>query len=102
MARKYPAYKGKRNYDGLWSSSATGGHVPFESLLERDFLLSLDRRGDVTAVSAQPFTFLWPYRRGDVERHTPDHFVRLADGTGLVAESGPATASVTGTHGSSR
>lgn len=40
--RSFFAWKGKRNYEGRYFSATTGGHVVFESHLERDYLISVD------------------------------------------------------------
>jgi hypothetical protein len=37
----FPVYRGQRNNTGLWWSATTGGHVGFESWLERDHLRPL-------------------------------------------------------------
>lgn len=39
--RSFPVYRGQRNNTGLWWSATTGGHVGFESWLERDHLRPL-------------------------------------------------------------
>lgn len=95
--RDFFAWPGKRNYEGLWWSSTVGTHVPFESLLEREYLLAADFDPDVVAIAAQPMAILWPHRTAHSRSHTPDFFVRLADGDGLVVDVrhpdrvGPAT-----------
>ena len=40
--RRFTSRKGQRHLSGLWWSATTGGHVGFESWLERDHLLNLD------------------------------------------------------------
>ena len=40
--RRFTSRKGQRHLSGLWWSATTGGHVGFESWLERDHLLHLD------------------------------------------------------------
>jgi hypothetical protein len=40
--RQFFAWPGKRNYEGVWWSSTNRGHVDFESLLEREYLLASD------------------------------------------------------------
>ena len=47
------SWKGRRNYEGRWWCSTSGGHVAFESLLERDALMMADFDVDVVAVAAQ-------------------------------------------------
>src|SRR4051812_635578 len=58
--QQFFAWPGKRNYEGVWWSSANRGHVAFESLLEREYLLAADAAIDVVAVAAQPLALLWP------------------------------------------
>ncbi|WP_239656555.1 hypothetical protein [Mycobacterium riyadhense] len=64
--RRFFAWPGKRNYEGLWWSSTVRVHVPFESLLERDYLMWADFETDIVAIAAQPLALLWPRgeRRG--------------------------------------
>lgn len=56
--REFFAWKHKRNYEGYRSSTTVGTHVPFESLRERQFLLSADFDPPITAISAQPLGLL--------------------------------------------
>lgn len=46
--------KGKRNYEDRYFSATTGGHVVFESHLERDYLITVDSDPAMLAVAAQP------------------------------------------------
>jgi len=77
--------KGQRNFPGWWWSATTGGHVGFESWLERDHLMLLDFDADVVGLASQPFWLSW-LESGRERRHAPDFFVRRADGTGLVID----------------
>ncbi len=88
--RAFFSWPGKRNYEGMWWSSTVRSHVRFESLLERDFLLSADYDRDVVGVASQPFAFLWPRETEGSRGHVPDFFVRLRDGTGQVIDVKPA------------
>ncbi|WP_427017759.1 TnsA-like heteromeric transposase endonuclease subunit [Pseudarthrobacter sp. P1] len=88
--RAFFAWPGKRNYEGLWWSSTVRAHVGFESLLERDFLLSADHDRDVVGIASQPFALLWPRGTRGSRWHVPDFFVRLRDGTGRVVDVKPA------------
>jgi hypothetical protein len=82
--REFPAYRGQRNFPGLWWSSTMRDHVGYESWLKRDRVMQLDFSCEVVAFSSQPFWLTWP---GDPRRrHAPDYFARLADGTGLVID----------------
>ena len=42
--RRFASYRGQRHLSGLWWSATTGGHVGFESWLERDLLRTFSRR----------------------------------------------------------
>ena len=83
--RAFPAYRGQRSYPGWWWSSTTGGHVEFESWLERHHIMEFDRRPDVTGISGQPFALVWTE---DLKRrsHVPDLFVRHRDGSATVVD----------------
>jgi len=82
------AFKGQRNFAGSWWFATTQTHVAFESWLERDHLMLLDFAPDVVGVAAQPFTAVLPTCSGP-RKHTPDYFVRTADGTGVVIDVRP-------------
>ncbi len=58
----------------------------YESWLERDRLMLLDFDPLVTSMSSQPFRLSWADLGGKRVRHTPDFFVRRADGTALVVD----------------
>jgi hypothetical protein len=86
--RAFPAYRGQRSYPGWWWSSTTGGHVVFESWLERHHIMEFDRRRDVTGISGQPFALVWT--DGAKRRsHVPDLFVRHRDGSATVVDCRP-------------
>lgn len=61
----------------------------YESWLERDHLMLFDFDPLVTAVASQPFQLSWSGPDGKRVRHTPDFFVRRADGTALVVDVRP-------------
>ncbi|WP_427019132.1 TnsA-like heteromeric transposase endonuclease subunit (plasmid) [Pseudarthrobacter sp. P1] len=84
--RAFFSWPGKRNYEGVWWSSTTRSHVGFESLLEREFLMSADYDRDLVGVASQPFAFLWPRGTEGGRWHVPDFFVRLRDGGGRVVD----------------
>ena len=84
--RRFYSWKGKRNYEGRWSSSTSGGHVEFESLLEREALMVADFDVDVVAVAVQPLAFLWPRQIEGSTYHVPDFFVRLSNGDGRIVD----------------
>lgn len=89
--REFFAWSHKRNYEGHWFSTTTGTHIRFESLLERQFLLTADHDPEVTAISAQPLAFLWPAKsrspKGkELRTHVPDFFCRYANGDGGLVD----------------
>jgi hypothetical protein len=88
-ARKFLSYRGQRHFPGLWWLATTGRHAGYESWLERDHVMVLDSDRLVTGVSSQPFTLTWR-QAGGVMSHTPDYFVRLADGSAAVVDVRPA------------
>jgi hypothetical protein len=57
--------------------------------LERDRLVLLDFDPLVTGMASQPFRLSWTGSAGKRIRHTPDFFVRRADGTGVVVDVRP-------------
>lgn len=83
--RQFGSYRGKRSFSGLWWSSTIADHVGYESWLERDRVMALDFDPDVVALSSQPFRLSWQ-DNGKTRSHTPDYFVRLRDGTGVVVD----------------
>ncbi len=87
--RSFPAWPGKRYYEGRYWSATTGQHVAFESLYEKTALMVLDRDPAVVGISSQPMWLRWP--DGSAMRsHAPDFFVRLASGDGVVIDVRPA------------
>jgi len=84
--RRFFAWPGKRNYEGLWWSSTVRAHVPFESLLEREYLMWADFEPHVVAIAAQPLALLWPRGTADHKNHVPDFFVRLSNGDGRLVD----------------
>ncbi|MER6050691.1 TnsA-like heteromeric transposase endonuclease subunit [Streptomyces sp. NPDC001793] len=77
--------KGDRSFPGWYYAVTTGGHVGYESWLERDRLILLDFASDVAGIASQPFWLHW--RDGEERRrHAPDYFVRLADGRARVVD----------------
>lgn len=84
--REFVSWPGKRNYEGLYWSSTNRRHVDFESLLEREYLLSADSETDIVAIAAQPLALLWPRDTRNHHDHVPDFFVRLSNGDGRVID----------------
>jgi hypothetical protein len=83
--REFGSYRGKRSFSGLWWSSTISDHVGYESWLERDRVMALDFDPSVVGLSSQPFRLSWQ-KAGKTRSHTPDYFVRLRDGTGVVVD----------------
>ncbi|MBV9162481.1 MAG: TnsA-like heteromeric transposase endonuclease subunit [Pseudonocardiales bacterium] len=83
--REFRWSKGQRHNPGWWWTATMGGHVGYESWLERDVLMMLDFDPEVVAVVSQPF---WLYWDEDCRhrRHCPDYFVRRSDGTAMVVD----------------
>src|SRR5215471_7667625 len=70
--RRFTSHRGQRHLSGLWWSATTGGHVGFESWLERDHLLALDFDPAVTGIASQPFWLRWTGSGGGRVSHAPD------------------------------
>jgi hypothetical protein len=88
--RRFPARRGQRHLSGLWWSATTGGHVGFESWLERDHLMALDFDPAVTGIVSQPFWLYWADEAGGRVSHAPDYFARRADSPAVVVDCRPA------------
>lgn len=88
--RTFASYKGQRNFPGLWWSSTVGGHVGYESWLERDHVMLLDFDPSVVGISSQPFWLFWRSEAGRGVSHAPDLFARRDDGTAVVIDCRPA------------
>lgn len=88
--RRFAARKGQRHLSGLWWSATTGGHVGFESWLERDHLMLLDFDPGVAGISSQPFWLRWPGEGSRPVSHAPDFFARRDDGSAIVMDCRPA------------
>jgi hypothetical protein len=87
--RRFPVRRGGGNWCGWYWSATCGGHVGYESWLERDRLILLDFDPLVSGMASQPFQLSWVGPEGKAVRHTPDFFVRRVDGTGLVVDVRP-------------
>jgi hypothetical protein len=87
--RGFPSYRGQRHFPGLYWAATTGGHVGFESWLERDHAMLLDFAPEVTGLLSQPFWLFWEDERGKRVSHAPDYFARFEDGRGLVVDCRP-------------
>ncbi|MFD4393105.1 TnsA-like heteromeric transposase endonuclease subunit [Streptomyces sp. NPDC058486] len=83
--REFSWHKGARGFAGWYYSVTVRDHVGYESWLERDRLVLLDRAPEVVAVASQPFWLHW-HDGTRKRRHAPDYFVRLADGRGRVVD----------------
>ncbi|SFQ27262.1 TnsA-like heteromeric transposase endonuclease subunit [Amycolatopsis rubida] len=92
--RSFPSYKGQRNFPGLYWSATVGGHVGFESWLEREHAMLLDFDPQITGYASQPMWLFWPEATASGVRrwrsHAPDFFARRSDGTGVLLDCRPA------------
>ncbi|MFE7115179.1 TnsA-like heteromeric transposase endonuclease subunit [Streptomyces sp. NPDC057654] len=88
--RAFKSYKGQRHLPGLWWSSTVGGHIGYESWLERDHVMLLDFDPSVVGISSQPFWLFWRSDAGKSVSHAPDYFARRDDGTAVVVDCRPA------------
>ena len=84
--RRFTCRKGQRHLSGLWWSATTGGHVGFESWMERDHVMALDFDPTVVGIASQPFWLSWRDDAGKLISHAPDFFARRADGTSVVVD----------------
>lgn len=87
--RRFTSHKGQRHLSGLWWSATTGGHVGFESWMERDHVMALDFDPTVVGIASQPFWLSWRDEAGKLISHAPDFFARRADGTSVVVDCRP-------------
>ncbi|WP_202534625.1 TnsA-like heteromeric transposase endonuclease subunit [Streptomyces sp. SID3212] len=87
--RGFPSYRGQRNFPGLYWSATTGGHMGFESWLERDHAMLLDFTPEVTGLLSQPLWLFWQNDKGRAVSHAPDYFARFEDGRGLLVDCRP-------------
>jgi hypothetical protein len=83
--RKFVTKRGTPGFSGYRWSATTGGHVGYESWLERDHLTVLDFDPTIVGISSQPFWLHWHDGRRR-RRHAPDYFARRADGAGIVVD----------------
>ncbi|MGI8614169.1 MAG: TnsA-like heteromeric transposase endonuclease subunit [Nocardioidaceae bacterium] len=88
--RRFTSRKGQRHLSGLWWSATVGGHVGFESLLERDHLMLLDFDLSVVGIASQPFWLRWSDEDRKTVSHSPDFFARRANGSAVVIDCRPA------------
>lgn len=87
--RGFGSYAGMNHYPGWWWSSATASLIPYESLLERERLLSADFDRDVVAIASQPFGLSGQIQR-TTRRHVPDFLLMGTDRTPTVVDVKPA------------
>ncbi len=83
--REFRWAKGGQGFAGWYFSATVDNHVGYESWLERDRLILLDREPEVVGIASQPFWLHW-HDGKRLRRHAPDYFVRLADGRGRVVD----------------
>jgi hypothetical protein len=86
--RSFNSFKGQKNFTGEYWAVTSRSLVGFESWVERDAAMALDFDPAVVALASQPFWLAWADGERD-RQHTPDHFARLGDGTGVVVDVRP-------------
>lgn len=86
--RSPAAYKGQRNFAGLWWCATNQRHVGFESWCERDHLMNLDFDPAIIGISCQPFWIILPSALPQ-HSHVPDYFIRHSDGSATVLDIRP-------------
>lgn len=72
--RAWRWYRDQRHYPGFYWCATTGGHVGYESLLERDRLVLADFDPAVTNIKSQPFLMTMSDASGRM-RHIPDYLL---------------------------
>ena len=83
--RRFVSKRGTPGFSGFRWTATTGGHVGYESWLERDHLTVLDFDPAIVGIASQPFWLHWHDGRRR-RRHAPDYFARRADGAGVVVD----------------
>lgn len=86
--RKFHSHSRQRHYSGLFWSSTTGGHIPYESRLELDRLRVADFDSTVAWISAQPM-WLAGIDGDSMRRHVPDFLLTHHDGRLTVVDVKP-------------
>ena len=77
--RRFRPRKGQRHLSGRWWCATNGGHVGFESWLERDHVMLLDFDPQMVGIATQPFWLHWSDSEGKPVSHAPDVFARRRD-----------------------
>lgn len=75
--RRFVSRRGTPGFSGFRWSVTTGGHVGYESWLERDHLMVLDFDPEIVGIASQPFWLHWHDGRRR-RRHAPDYWRILA------------------------
>lgn len=90
--RRFPSFKGQKNFPGWYWSATEGRMIEYESLLEKSVLLRLDYDPEITAVAAQPFWLVWKSgaRHTGRQWHCIDYFARHQSGRGELIDVKPA------------
>jgi hypothetical protein len=81
--------RGQRHLPGRWWSATDGGHVGYESWLERDHVMLLDFDPTVVGIASQPFWLSWTAADGRSRSHVPDYFARRVDGSAVAVDCRP-------------
>ena len=84
--RKILTGRHTRSCAGDYPSKKNGVLVPFESLLEGDLVVIMEKDLEIARYWAQPETFRWRDEAGRRRRYTPDFLVLKVDGTRVYRE----------------
>lgn len=88
--RAFPSHKALRHYPGWWWSATMNDLVGYESLLERDCVMTADQDPDVRGIASQPFWLQRTLDDGQPVRHVPDYLLAHRDGRWTVVDVKPA------------
>jgi hypothetical protein len=87
--RKVVTGRHTRSCAGDFPSKKNGVLVPFESLLEGDLVVLMEKDRRIARYWAQPETFRWRDDAGRRRQYTPDFLVLKVDGTRVYREVKP-------------
>lgn len=82
--RAFRPHRGQPHYSGVYWSSTTRDHVPYESRHEMGRVILADFDRAVVDIKAQPFLLMGRDEHGRRRRHVPDFFLALADQTSTL------------------
>ena len=88
--RAFPSHKALRHYPGWWWSATMNDLVGYDSLLERDCVMTADQDPEVSGIASQPFWLQGLLDDGTPVRHVPDYLLAHRDGSWTVVDVKPA------------